>query len=160
VFILASKNQNSTNSLYDKFIQEVNCIIEQAKNQQFSINNEVQNTLSEASDNINDFKGIDGLFSQAEQLQEAANLGISNLILNVEQYKKIMGQMEKECHQQQVATDMQVICAMQKAIAAMVKAQNSLMQSNTVDKIFDAITKCQNSIDQIVNSDSSEQNST
>ena len=153
---MSTKNKQSdfsTNSLHDEFSNEVNRIVEFTREQQMTSSEEIQENLSVATSNISDAKRLKDLFSNAEKLQQAAKLGISNLQVNIKKYKQIIEKMEKECHHQQVATDMQVVSAMQKAISAMAQAQNALMQSQSVDKIFDSITKCQDSLSQIEKKD-------
>lgn len=146
-------NTDSKNisSYYDDFSKEINHIKAYTVEQQMSSGEEIQENLSNANNNISDANRLKELFSSAEELQQAANLGLANLQINMEQYKQIVKNMQKKCHQQQVATDMQVISAMQKAILAMAQAQNALIQSQSVDKIFDSITKCQDSLTQIEN---------
>ena len=44
---------------------------------------------------------------------------------------------------------MQVVQSMQQAISSMAQAQNSLIQSQSINKIFDSITTCEGSLNQI-----------
>lgn len=133
----------------EQFAKEVDCLVNAAREQQINSDDQIQNTLNQASTNFIDSKRLENLFSSAQQLQQAAELGISNLQMNIQQHRQTIQQMEKECHQQQVATDIQVVSSMQKAIAAMAQAQNSLIQSQSVNQMFDSITKCQDYLAQI-----------
>jgi hypothetical protein len=42
-----------------------------------------------------------------------------------------------------------VIQSLQQAVSSMAEAQNKLLQSQTVNKIFDSIIKCQDSLMQV-----------
>jgi ribosomal protein L17 len=143
------QNIQYQNPEHQQFSQEVNCLVNSAREQQMSSQQQLQSTLNQASTNLIDSGRLETLYNSAQQLQQAAQLGISNLQINVQQYKQMIEQMEKDCHQQQVATDMQVVQALQQTISSMAQAQNSLLQSQAVDKMFDSITKCQDSLAQI-----------
>lgn len=129
--------------------QEISCLLDSVREQQLSSQNQLQSTLNQASTNLIDSKRLETIYSSAQQLQQAAQLGISNLQLNIKQYKSMIEKMEKDCHEQQVATDIEVIQALQQAISSMAQAQNSLLQSQAVDKMYDSITKCQDNLKQI-----------
>jgi ribosomal protein L17 len=137
------------NPQHQQFSQEVNCLVNSAREQQMSSQQQLQSTLNQASTNLIDSGRLETLYNSAQLLQQAAQLGISNLQINIKQYKQMIEQMEKDCHQQQVATDMQAVQALQQAISSMAQAQNGLLQSQAVDKMFDSITKCQDSLAQI-----------
>lgn len=137
------------NTQHEQFSQEVNCLVNAAREQQMSSEQQIQSTLNQASTNLIDSDRLQTLYNNAQQLQQAAQLGISNLQINIAQYKQMIEQMEKDCHQQQVATDMQVVQSLQQAVSSMAQAQNSLLQSQAVDKMFDSITKCQGSLAQV-----------
>ncbi|HHY43097.1 MAG TPA: exonuclease SbcC [Thermoanaerobacterales bacterium] len=137
------------NPIHEEFSQEINCLLDSAREQQISSQKELQAILNQAATNLMDSNRLETLYSCAQQLQQAAQLGISNLQLNIQQYKDMIEKMEKDCHKQQVAVDLQVIQALQQAVSCMAQAQNSLLKSQAVDKIFDSITKCQDSLKQI-----------
>ncbi|HHY71366.1 MAG TPA: exonuclease SbcC [Thermoanaerobacterales bacterium] len=143
------QNIQYQNIQHQQFSQEVDCLVNSAREQQMSSQQQLQSTLNQASTNLIDSGRLETLYNTAQQLQQAAQLGISNLQINIEQYKQMIEQMEKDCHQQQVATDMQAVQALQQSISSMAQAQNSLLQSQAVDKMFDSITKCQNGLAQI-----------
>ncbi|HHV17424.1 MAG TPA: exonuclease SbcC [Thermoanaerobacterales bacterium] len=151
--IVSEKQQQQSiqyqNPQHQQFSQEVNRLVNSAREQQMSSQQQLQSTLNQASTNLIDSGRLETLFNSAQQLQQAAQLGISNLQINMEKYKQMIEQMEKDCHQQQVATDMQVVQALQQAISSMAQAQNSLLQSQAVDQMFDTVTKCQDNLSQI-----------
>ncbi|WP_213974601.1 exonuclease SbcC [Tepidanaerobacter acetatoxydans] len=143
------KNTQYQNPQHKQISQEINCLANSARGQQMSSQQQLQSTLNQASTNLIDSARLETLYGNAQKLQQAAQLGISNLQINIEQYKTMIEQMEKDCHQQQVATDTQVVQSLHQAISSMAQAQNSLLQSQAVDKMFDSITKCQASLAQI-----------
>ncbi|MCG1011291.1 exonuclease SbcC [Tepidanaerobacter sp. GT38] len=143
------QNSQHQNPVQQQFFQEINCLLNSAREQQMSSQKELQTILNQASTNLIDSNRLETLYNSAKQLQQAAQLGIANLKLNIQQYKSMIDKMEKDCHEQQVSTDLQVIQALQQAISCMAQAQNSLLQSQAVDKIYDSITKCQDNLAQI-----------
>lgn len=143
------QNIQYQNPEHQQFSQEINNLLNCAREQQMSSQKQLQSALNQASTNLMDSNRLETLYKSAQQLQQAAQLGISNLQLNIEQYKSMTEKMEKDCHQQQVAIDLQVIQALQQAISCMAYAQNSLLQSQAVDKMYDSITKCQDNLAQI-----------
>lgn len=137
------------NAQHQQFAKEVECLVNSAREQQMASEQQIQSTLNQASTSLMDARRLENLYSGAQQLQQAAQLGISNLQMNVKQYRQTIEQMEKQCHEQQVAMDMQVVQSMQQAISAMAQAQSALLQSQAINKMFDSITKCQDSLMQI-----------
>ena len=137
------------NTQHQQFSQEIDCLVNTARKEQMSSEQQIQTTLNQASINLIDSDRLQAIYNNAQQLQQAAQLGISNLQINIQQYKQMIEQMEKDCHQQLVATDMQVIQSLQQAVSSMAEAQNKLLQSQTVNKIFDSIIKCQDSLMQV-----------
>ncbi len=137
------------NTQHQQFSQEIDCLVNTARKEQMSSEQQIQTTLNQASINLIDSDRLQSIYNNAQQLQQAAQLGISNLQINIQQYKQMIEQMEKDCHQQLVATDMQVIQSLQQAVSSMAEAQNKLLQSQTVNKIFDSIIKCQDSLMQV-----------
>jgi hypothetical protein len=144
-----SKNMQYQNEQHKQFYQDIECLTNAAREQQLSSEQQIQSTLNQASTCLADSKRLENLFNNAQQLQQAAQLGLQNLQMNAAQYKAIIEQMEKECYEQQVASDMQVVQSMQQAISSMAQAQNSLIQSQSINKIFDSITTCEGSLNQI-----------
>jgi len=69
--------------------QEISCLLDSVREQQLSSQNQLQSTLNQASTNLIDSKRLETIYSSAQQLQQAAQLGISNLQLNIRQYKRI-----------------------------------------------------------------------
>lgn len=152
--IIGEMQQQQQNNQYQdpiqqQFTQEINCLLDSVREQQFSSQNQLQSVLNQASTNLIDSNRFNTIYNSVKQLQQAAQLGISNLQLNIKQYKNIIEKMEKDCHKQQVAVDLQVVQALQQAISYMAQAQNSLLQSQAVDKMYDSITKCQDNLAQI-----------
>lgn len=128
------------------FLNQVECLVNTTREQQMSSDQQVQSTLNQASTNLIDSKRLANLYSDAKKLQQAAMLGISHLQMNMPQYQQTLEQMEQKCHQQQVATDMQVVQALQQAICAMATAQNSLLQSQAIDQVFTDINQCETNL--------------
>jgi ribosomal protein L17 len=137
------------NAQHQQFAKEVESLVNSAREQQMASEQQIQSTLNQASTSLMDARRLENLYSSAQQLQQAAQLGISNLQMNAKQYRQTIEQMEKQCHEQQVAMDMQVVQSMQQAISAMAQAQSALLQSQAINKMFDSITKCQDSLIQI-----------
>jgi len=143
-------NQDEKN-LEENLSNDLKYLLEQIRSQQMNTDQQVQETLNQASTNLMDSKRLSNLYNDLQQLQQAAMLGIANLTTNMEQYQSTLQQMEKNCHTQQVATDMQIVSAMQQAISSMAKAQSSMLQSQSIDKLYDSITQCRDSLKQIQN---------
>ncbi|ADL08588.1 hypothetical protein [Thermosediminibacter oceani] len=141
------------NNQHQHFAQEIQCICDLAREQRMTTEQQIQSTLNQASTNLMDSRRLESIFNSAQQLQQAARMGFSNLQANAKQYSQILEQMEKQCHEQQVATDMQVVQAMQQAISAMAQAQSALLQSHSIAKIFDSITRCGDVLAQIEQAD-------
>ncbi|TYP53264.1 exonuclease SbcC [Thermosediminibacter litoriperuensis] len=137
------------NNQHKQFAQDIQCICDLAREQHMTTEQQIQSTLNQASTNIMDSRRLESIFNAAQQLQQAARMGFSNLQVNAKQYRQTLEQMEKQCHEQQVATDMQVVQAMQQAISAMAQAQSALLQSQAIGKIFDSITRCGDVLAQI-----------
>lgn len=137
------------NAQHKQFSTSVESLVNSAREQQMASEQQIQSTLNQASTSLMDARRLENLFNSAQQLQQAAQLGISNLQMNAKQYKQTIDQMEKDCHEQQVAMDMQVIQSMQQAVSALAQAQNAILQSQTINKMFDSITKCEDSLTQI-----------
>jgi Zn-dependent M32 family carboxypeptidase len=135
--------------MQQQFIEEVNCLLNSVRQQQLSSQSQLQASLNQAASNLTDSNRFDTILDSVKELLQAAQLGISNLQINMKQYKSIIDKMERDCHQQQVTTDLQVVQALQQAISSMAQAQNSLLQSQAVDKMYDSITKCQDKLAQI-----------
>jgi ribosomal protein L17 len=142
-------NMQYQNEQHRQFSNNAECLVNAARQQQMSSEQQIQATLNQASTNLMDSKRLETLYNSAQQLLQSAQLGISSLQLNISQHKQIIEQMEKECHEQQVATDVQAIQAMQQAISSMAQAQNSILQSQAVSKMFNSITKCEDNLTQI-----------
>jgi hypothetical protein len=142
-------NMQHQNEQHRQFSNNVECLLNSARQQQMSSEQQIQATLNQASTNLMDSKRLETLYNGSQELLQAAQLGMSNLQLNLIRHKQIIEQMEKECHEQQVATDMQAIQAMQQAISSMAQAQNSMLQSQDISKMYDSITKCQDNLTQI-----------
>jgi len=134
-----------------QLIQNIQNVGEIAREQQFSISQQIQSNLNQSSTFITDSKRLENLYNLASQLQQAAMQGISELKANANNYRQIIETMEKECFEELISQDMQVIQAMQQAISALAQAQNALLQSNSISKMFDFISKCENTFTQIEN---------
>jgi len=137
------------NPIQQQFIQEINCLLDCLREQQLSFQNQLQASLNQASTNLIDSNRLETILNNAKQLMQAAQLGIANLQLNINEYKNLIDKMEKDCHQQQVATDLQAVQALQQAVASMAQAQKCLLQSQAVDKMYESISKCLDSLSQI-----------
>lgn len=137
------------NTDHQGFLNQSQCLVDSVREQHMTSDYEIQNTLNQASTTLLDSQRLSKLYTDAKELHQAAMLGLSNLQTNMPEYKQTLEQMVQDCHTQQVATDMQVIGALQQSISAMATAQNCLLQSQAVDKIFKDINKCESSLKQI-----------
>lgn len=151
---IVSEQQNANNTQsqtpeQQDFSDEIKCLVNSTRKQQMSSEQQIQDNLNQASINLADSERLSNIYQSSQQLMQAAQMGIANLSINIDQYTEMIEQMEKDCHTQQVATDMQVISSMQQAISSMAQAQNSLLQSQAVDKMYDSIEKCGDSLNAI-----------
>ncbi|MCR4430825.1 MAG: exonuclease SbcC [Tepidanaerobacteraceae bacterium] len=137
------------NDQHKQFSTNIECLVNAAREQQMASEQQIQSTLNQASTSLMDARRLESLYNSAQQLQQGAQMGISNLQMNAKQYIKTIEQMEKDCHEQQVSTDMQAIQSMQQAVSALAQAQNAILQSQAINKMFDSITKCEDSLTQI-----------
>jgi len=133
----------------DKFLQEIQSIAQLAREQQLSVSQQIQNNLNQSTTYTSDAKRLENLYNLASQLQQIAMQGISNLQANAANYRQIIDSMEKECVEELISQDLQVIQAMQQAISALSQAQSALLQSNSINKMFDHISKCEDTLNQI-----------
>lgn len=135
--------------VHNQFFQDIQNIADVVRDQHISTEQQIKSSLSQASCNMMDSRRLENILNSAKQLEQLAKMGFSNMQANAPQFKNILESMEKQCHEQQVAMDMQVIQAMQQAISALAKAQNALLQSQAIDKVFETITKCDDALSQI-----------
>lgn len=156
---IVAEQQSSENMQYQTpeeqdFSEEIKSLVNSSRQQQMSSDQQIQDTLNQASINLIDSQRLSKIYQSSQNLMQAAQMGIANLTINMDKYTQMLEQMEKDCHTQQVATDMQVISSLQKAISSMAEAQNSLLQSQAVEKMYDSIKKCTDSLNKIGNPES------
>ena len=90
------------NPLQQQFVQEISSLLDSVRQQQLSFQSQLQESLNQASTNLMDSNRAENILNSANQLMQAAQMGISNLQLNIEEYKNLIREMEKDCRQQQV----------------------------------------------------------
>ncbi|MDN5332028.1 MAG: hypothetical protein PWP45_1253 [Tepidanaerobacteraceae bacterium] len=129
--------------------QDLRCIADTIREQQMSTEQQIKSSLSQVSTNVMDSRRLENILNNAQQLEQLVKMGFSNIQANSSQFRQTLDSMEKQCHEQQVAADMQVIQAMQQAISALARAQNALLQSQAINKVFDTITRCDDVLSQI-----------
>lgn len=137
------------NAQHQQFVGRVECLVNTACEQQMASEQQIRSTLNKASTGLMDARKLENIYNNSEQLLQAAKLGISNLQMNVRQYRQTIEQMGKDCYEAQVAMDMQVIQSMEQAVSALAQAQNAILRSQSINKMFDSITKCEDSLTQI-----------
>lgn len=151
-------NNNFRSEQHRQFSTYVESLVNAAQQQQMSSEQQIRKTLNNASTSLMDSKRLESLYNNAQQLLQSAQLGFSNLQVNMAEHKQLIEQMEKECHEQQVATDIQAIQAMQQAISSMAQAQSYILQSQAVSKMFNSINQCERHLAEIEKSGSAEHN--
>ncbi|KXG76657.1 hypothetical protein AN618_15500 [Fervidicola ferrireducens] len=133
----------------NQFFQDLQSIADTVREQQMSTEQQIKSSLSQVSTNMMDSRRLENILNSAQQLEQLVKMGFSNIQANAPQFRQTLDNMEKQCHEQQVAMDMQVIQAMQQAISALARAQNALLQSQAINKVFDTITRCDDVLSQI-----------
>ncbi|MCG0275730.1 MAG: exonuclease SbcC [Thermosediminibacteraceae bacterium] len=137
---------------YKQFEQDVRSISDIVKEQHLATEQQIKNSMSQASTNLMDSRRLESILKSAQQLEQLVKMGFSNLKANSKQFRQTLFQMEKQCHEQQLSIDLQVIQAMQEAVSALAKAQSALLQSQAINKVFDSIARCEDMLSQIENS--------
>nr|PZN03026.1 MAG: exonuclease SbcC [Bacillota bacterium] len=133
----------------DNFSQDLQSITDSVIEQQMSVEQQIKNSLAEASTNAISSRRLENILKGAQNLEQFAKMGLSSIKANTNQLRQTLDDMEKQCHEQQVAIDLQAIQAMQQAISALAKAQSALLQSQAIDKVFGTIMKCSDTLSKI-----------
>lgn len=141
-----TRNSNENNKSEQSIIKNLEAILDTYRRQYLKSEQQIQDTLNQASYYVMDAKRLENLYTSALELEKAAQMGLFHSQNSAKDYFPIIYQMINECHKQQAAMDMQVISSMQQAVMALAQAQATLLASQTLDQMFDSILKCRESL--------------
>lgn len=114
-------------------VEDALCQVQnQIREQQMSVEQNLQGSLSKASTHVSDSQAIDTLFALTQQIASVAAQGNEALRSNSQQVNELVLQLQTQLANQQTKVDRQVASSLQQAVSALSDAQNSMFESMAI----------------------------
>lgn len=105
------------------------------REQQMCSEQDLQNSLSEASTHVADSQAVDTLFALSQQIASLVAQGDPALQNERSKASELISQLGEQLAMQQAKADRQVAMALQQAVSSMSSAQNAMFQSMSISEM-------------------------
>jgi len=132
----------------DNFKQTISKVQEGIRQQQMSSEQQLQNTLNQASTTIADSQRIEQIFDLVQKIERQLRDGTEAVTRNPGQFKKQIEQLDNQVSTQQTKIDSQMAQALNQAVSSLAQAQTYMFQSQAFSQLSQQISQCKQILDQ------------
>ena len=122
----------------------------QIREEQMSVEQNLQNCLSKASTHVADSQSIDTLFALTQQVASIVTQGEESLRSNSQQVSELVTQLGSQLAMQQSKADRQVAMSLQQAVSALSNAQSAIFQSMAVSEMNQMVKGAQQTVKDVI----------